>query len=276
MRLTLSKKELAEGQIRNDKLQTAIEQINSNGYIIIDEVIPRDLTEQLHLAFESMLNEFNSRKGGKFKNKRVQIPLPFIDPYTDERVINNPIVIPILEQILGEDLRCIYFSSDTPMPGSDSQNVHCDVMPLFKNLPLALPSFAALVVIPLVDVDERNAPLEVWPGGTHLNPVSLGALDDSMNQHLQINRTAEHMLSEKLHMSAGSIMIRDIRMWHRGTANRSEHPRTNLTLIYSKSWYGYGSQIQIPDEAYKGLSEKARQIFRYEKIGSPVKMPWDR
>ncbi len=100
-------------------------------------------------------------------------------------------------------------------------------------------------------------------------------LNGSVNPHLHIVRAAEHMHSEKVLMPAGSLVIRDIRMWHRGTPNRSSSRRTNLAFIYSKSWYGYGSQIQIPEETYSGLSEKAKELFRFEKIGFPVKMPWE-
>lgn len=131
--------------------------------------------------------------------------------------------------------------------------------------------------IPLVDVTEENGPLEIWPGGTHLNPdrANHDTLDGSVNPHLHIVRAAAHMHSERVLMPAGSVVVRDIRMWHRGTPNRSDYRRTNLAMIYNRSWYGAGSYIQIPQETYDGLSPKSRELFRTEKIGYPPRLPWE-
>jgi hypothetical protein len=46
-------------------------------------------------------------------------------------------------------------------------------------------------------------------------------------------------------------------------------------LIYNKDWFGGGGTIQIPQETYDRLSERGKQLFRFEKIGYPVKQPWD-
>jgi hypothetical protein len=35
---------------------------------------------------------------------------------------------------------------------------------------------------------------------------------------------------------AGSISIRDLRMWHRGTPNRSTEPRPMLSMICNLMW----------------------------------------
>ncbi|WP_090824492.1 hypothetical protein [Paenibacillus sp. yr247] len=75
--------------------------------------------------------------------------------------------------------------------------------------------------------------------------------------------------------TSGSIVIRDIRMWHRGTPNRSNYRRTNIALIYNRDWYGSGYSIQIPQEVYDQLPKRSRQLLRSEKIGYPVKMPWE-
>lgn len=123
----------------------------------------------------------------------------------------------------------------------------------------------------------RMGPLEVWPGGTHHNPdrANHDTLGGTVNPYMDIVRASAHMHSEKVFMSAGSIVIRDIRMWHRGTPNRSNDRRTNLALIYTRSWYWGGSSIQIPQETYDRLSAKAKNLFRTEKINSPVKMPYE-
>jgi len=112
--------------------------------------------------------------------------------------------------------------------------------------------------IPLVDAREDNGPLEVWPGGTHhyVAPRS------------QVPTLAATMRSERVLMPAGSLMIRDSRMWHRGTPNRSNAPRPNFTLIYSRFWLKLRYRpIPISRSIYDALSDRAQRLLRLENIG---------
>jgi ectoine hydroxylase-related dioxygenase (phytanoyl-CoA dioxygenase family) len=277
MKIQLTPEEKATGILNPETLAIAVEQVKVNGYIVFDKVLDDAFIQELKASFDPLFDEYIERKGFNTGTNRAQMHLPFTAPYNDERVINHPIAMSIIEQILGQDCKCTYFASDTPMPGSDYQNVHSDTMPLFPELSIPLPAFSLVLNIPLVDTTDENGPLEVWPGGTHLNPdyANHDTLDGSVNPHLHIVRAAENMLSEKVYMSAGSIVVRDLRMWHRGTPNRSDNRRTNIALIYNRSWYGSGFEIQIPRETYANLSDRAKKLFRNEKVGYPVRMPWD-
>lgn len=277
MKIQLTEQELATKQLNPETLEIAVEQVRANGYIVFEKVISEEKITEIRNAFDPLFDEFIERKGYNTGTNRAQMFLPFMDPFIDPEVICNPIATSVIDQLLGRWNHVNYFASDTPMPGSDYQNAHCDIMPLFPELAVPLPVFSLVLNIPLVDVTEENGPLEVWPGGTHQNGdrANHDTLDNSVNPHLHIVRAAEHMYSEKVLMSAGSIVIRDIRMWHRGTPNRSDYRRTNLAMIYNRSWYGAGSSIQIPQETYDKLPAKAQELFRMEKIGSPVKMPWE-
>ena len=163
----------------------------------------------------------------------------------------------MLDAILGDNCHCHYFASDTALPGSDYQGVHSDTHLLFGETSLSLPAYSIVVNIPLIDVTLERGPVEIWPGGTHLMP---GTMD--------IQRTSAQMHSELVTMPAGSLLIRDMRMWHRGTPNRSDIARPHLAMIYSRFWFretGY-SPIEIAKDVYDGLSPRARQLFRFEKI----------
>jgi ectoine hydroxylase-related dioxygenase (phytanoyl-CoA dioxygenase family) len=127
-------------------------------------------------------------------------------------------------------------------------------------MPLSLPAYSVVVNIPLVDFTPENGPLEIWPGGTHLMP---GKVD--------MAELAPAMRSEPVLMPAGSLLIRDMRMWHRGTPNRSDHLRPNMALIYSRPWLSVNyPKIGIPQETFDGLGERAKRLFRLENIGGPL------
>lgn len=273
----LSEEEIASGRLDSDKLDTVSEQIKVNGFAVFEKVIDDSIIQEIRQSFDPMFDEYIAKKGFNTGTNRAQMHLPFVQPFIHEDIIAHPIVLSVLERVLGTGIRCTYFASDTPMPGAEYQNVHCDAMPLFPDVSVSIPSYALVVNIPLVDVTEENGPLEVWPGGTHLNPewAVHDTLDGSVNPHLDIVRAAEYMPSEKVYMAAGSIVIRDVRVWHRGTPNRSNDRRTNLAMIVSRSWYGAGGSIPIPQPTYDGLSPAAKSLFRHEKIAASVKMPWE-
>ena len=108
-----------------------------------------------------------------------------------------------------------------------------------------------------MDFTEENGPLEIWPGGTH-----------GMTGGMDMKALAPVMHSERVLMPAGSILLRDMRMWHRGTPNRSTEMRPNLALIYSRPWLKtHYPPIAIPTAIHETLSERARRLFRFENIG---------
>lgn len=271
MFLEITEQEKQTGILDAEKVQIGADQIKKNGYIVLNKVLSDEQIKELRDAYEPLFAEFTSKKGFNTGTNRAQMFLPFTGPYNAEHVVANPLALSIIDKVLGGDCRCTYFASDTAGPGSDYQNVHSDLPPLFPELGVALPVYSLVLNIPLVDVTEENGPLEVWPGGTHLDPDNTNHTDIWG----EMLTAAKGMYSEKVLMPAGSMVIRDIRMWHRGTPNVSDSNRTNLAFIYNREWYGAGGTIPIPDEAYNGMSDRAKFLFRAEKIGAPVKMPWE-
>ncbi|MFC5651833.1 phytanoyl-CoA dioxygenase family protein [Paenibacillus solisilvae] len=197
--------------------------------------------------------------------------LPFETPFIDEAVIAHPFVTAVLDRLLGEDCVMHYFATNTSLPGGQkSQPVHADTSSMFGDrCAFNLPISNLIVNFPLVDVTEENGPMEIWPGGTHLLPDQWYG-----PKAYSKARMAEHMHSIKATMPGGSIIIRDDRMWHRGTPNRSDQPRPNIAMIYAPADRApKGGSIQIPQETYDGLSDRAKKLLRNEKIGFPAASP---
>ncbi len=194
---------------------------------------------------------------------RYQMYLPFEPPFADPRVYENDTVLAVVEAVFGNAAFaanpeavtsiCTYFASDTPLPGSDYQRVHSDTQLLFPENRLSLPAYGLVLNIPLVDVTEENGPMEIWPGGTHLWP---GGSD--------IAALAQEMPSRRVTMNAGSVLLRDLRMWHRGTPNHSDRSRPNIALVYTRPWYRFEQKVPvIPRAAWHEISDRARKLFRH-------------
>jgi hypothetical protein len=262
--MQLNDHELATERLEPETLELAIGQVRNNGYVMFERVLPEALVRAMNEAFLQLLDTHRSSVEANRGANRWQMHLPFGPPFSDERVIANPLVLPIVEALVGEDCICHYLASDTPLPGSDYQEVHPDVFQLFPESDRVLPPYSIVLNIPLVDATDVNGPLEIWPGGTH----------HYVADRADVPRLAAQMQSQRVLMPAGSLLIRDSRMWHRGTPNRSNAPRPNVTLIYSRYWLRLRYRpIPITQAAYEGQSPRAQRLFRLEDIGTGAEQP---
>jgi hypothetical protein len=256
--MKLSQTELDTQTLAQETLAEAVREIEVNGYVLFEGVLPPDFVQELHAAFMNVFNAHIAKTDTNRGSNRYQMHLPFTTPFNDPRIIANPFVLPLVDAIIGKDAVCNYFASDTPLPGSDYQQVHSDMTPLFPETDMIVPPYALVLNIPLVDFREDNGPLEIWPGGSHLRTPP----------REQMQKLAPLMAHHSVLMPAGSLLIRDGRMWHRGTPNRSDAARPNMALIYAYHWFGIGyPRIGIPQDTYDSLSERAKHLFRKEDIG---------
>jgi ectoine hydroxylase-related dioxygenase (phytanoyl-CoA dioxygenase family) len=257
--MKLSVEELSSRILNPETIKAAAQHVRVNGFVLLEGILSKEKVEGLHSVFMNLFEAHIAKTESNRGKNRTQMFLPFADPFIDPELIANPFALPIMEELLGKDCAIKYFASDTPLPGSEYQAVHSDLTALFPDSSLTLPATGVVLNIPLVDFREDNGPVEIWPGGTHL-------IQESANRPENIQKLAESMHSEPVIMPAGSLLIRDIRMWHRGTPNRSDAARPNLAMVYFRSWFNAQPKIDIPRETYESLCERAKQLFRFENI----------
>jgi len=258
--MQLSSEEINQNRLNPETIAEAVRQVRVNGYVCFEGVLDRQFINDLHDAYRTAFETFlESADPPRFEN-HYRMFLPFTAPFNDSRIVDNPLVLDIVEALLGGDFRCHYFASNTCLPNSEYQDTHSDIYPLFPDQDVSLPPYHIVFNVPLVDVTEENGPMEIWPGGTHLFTLP----------GEEIKRLAESMTSIHATMPAGTIMIRDGRMWHRGTINRSNDPRPNIALVYTRRWVNMNHlpKIEISQTAYEQLSDKAKAVFQEEMINT--------
>jgi len=221
-----------------------VAQFRRDGYVVIENALSGDFIATVRGAFMKAMNGKVARfgltpvkpvdgrdkgndnvkidfrpEGGNHDLNRWNMHLPTSPDFLNERLIANPVALPVIKELLGPKPLAFLIASDTPYPGSGFQNIHQD-----------FPRFGLTVNIPLVDFTEDNAPLEVWPGSHvrdgifHTGKVDLSAAE--------IKALAARIPGRRMLIKAGSILIRDQRMVHRGTANTGPNPRPCLAIWY--------------------------------------------
>jgi ectoine hydroxylase-related dioxygenase (phytanoyl-CoA dioxygenase family) len=202
------------------------------------------------------LLEARVQREGDIQNRGAQrfyVTLPFVAPFADEEIFADPDVLAIVENLVGKDFTMVQLATDTPLKGSDYQELHRDAPPLFPELKAETPPFQLAVNFPLVDVTEENGPFETT-SGTHL-----------MTKEEALRKIeAGEIKVEPLLMRVGDVMIRDVRGIHRGTPNRTENPRPMCVIGYSRRWlFRPEVSIRIPRAVWENLSDRAKHLLRY-------------
>ncbi len=232
-----------------------VQEVRVAGYCVLPDLIPADRITAMRDRFEVLLAEKAAAEPTNRGAQRFQMYLPFDAPFADPLLYENDLVLSLVEQVLGPDPALCYFASDTPLPGSDYQRVHSDTRLLFSETTLSLPAYGLVLNVPLVDCTEENGSLEFWPG-THLMP---GPSD--------LEALAPCLPSRRANLTAGTGLLRDLRMWHRGTPNRSGGSRPHAALVYTRPWYRFEQQVpRVPAAGFERLSERARRLLRFAVV----------
>ncbi len=209
-------------------------------------------------AFQPLLDAHLAREADTPNRgaHRHYVTLPFTAPFDDPHFFEDPDVLAIVERVVGVDPVMCQLATDTPMLGSDYQDIHRDTPPLFPEQSEEPPSYQLAVNFPLIDVTPAHGPVEIAPA-THRLPRAEGA---AMIE-------AGLVTLRPYPMALGDVMIRDVRGLHRGTPNTTDEPRPMVVIGYSRRWlFRPEVAIHLTRAAVAGSSERARRLLRYNQI----------
>jgi len=276
--LTVSGSERAEGRLRPEQHRRAALLLHAAGCVVLRDLLPLDEVEKINTAFGQILEDcFNSKRGDAWyqvsereqavfweRAARWRIFPKLRPPFDNETLLANPLIMSVLEDLLGSGFYCKFVSSDTCLSGSNLQPPHRELSAGGATTPCAY-----FVNVPLTLCGLENGPIEVWPTGTHLWQADVfdryrlaDDIQDDENQDME--EFASFFPSRKLVLEPGSILIRNPGMLHRGTPNLSEIPRTMLTICYLRRGHSheYGdTRFNFDGALYERLSPAVKRVF---------------
>ena len=249
---------MGRGRYNESEIESFAEAVLRDGYCILPGQFSAATLGAWNAAFAPLL-EAHIEREGHLENRgphRYYVTLPFTEPFADASIYEDADVLAIVELLVGADTVMCQLATDTPLVGSEYQDVHRDAPPLFPETGRETPPFQLAVNFPLVDVVIENGPFEV-ARGTHMM---------SKDEGLRRIEAGEVRL-EPVTMRVGDLMIRDVRGLHRGTPNRTTVPRPMVVIGYSRAWLHRPEvSIRVPRAAIDKLSERARRLLRFNPI----------
>jgi len=247
-------------------LAEAARRVREAGYVALDRAVPTEFVAELRTAFDRELTKARDADPAALENSKGHYGVsPLLDaPFLNPLVIENPFAMQVMRATMGERIfSYLPYGCNTSWPGSGVQGLHRDTGHLFPELTTPLPMSLAVVNIPLVDFTEENGATEAWPG-SHL------IVDPPDVASISLEERVAHMPSVRLTAPVGSLIVRDLRCWHRGMPNRTQTIRTMTALVYFRALHHLPDDANvfrsIPAAVTAKLSEEAQAMYRHHRI----------
>lgn len=124
----------------------------------------------------------------------------------------------------------------------------------------------------MIDFTPANGSTELWLG-THTGELSGLHVQEGAHGDRASGRIKEDLLVKRREIrgpsqpsiSKGSIVVRDLRLWHAGMPNLTDDVRVMLAMIHFAPWYRNPMRLE--------LSESVRPVVEAQK-GLEVPVDW--
>lgn len=221
-----------------------------DGFVVLPEIIPKSrvlaLTEALlrveaEHGFGYAKTSFEGLKTVRINNLLVHDELFWTVPL-------QPEVLALAERLLDRELLLSSLCSLTLGPGQEAQPLHEDT----QQIPLPRPRapLAINALWALSNFTEDNGATHIVPG-SHKQPSSptYGAEIDTVQAT----------------MKAGSVMLFDSALWHKGGANTTSMRRYALSCYYCAGWLRQQENMQlgVPADVARRLPRRLQELCGY-------------
>ena len=261
---TLTESELASCQLSTDRLSSMCRVLRDTGFVVIENAIDPHLVKQVKAEHDTALDGYLASRGGlagladkTFGTNHVGFFPPIVGAVATEEIVANPFAVQIMRSAMA-DIRCSFIHTNTACPGSGYQPIHRDTPTLFGIHNAPTPIVHAVVNIPLIPFTLENGATEVWPG-THW------IVDDCEADGAELEERARFFPSQRTVLPVGALVVRDLRMWHRGVPNPGTELRTMMAIVYQRAFV-HEEACNIPQTTWDSWSEDTRKIFRFNDI----------
>lgn len=253
--------EKREGCLSQRNMQLALEALHHDGIVMLEDVIPSKMLDVLN---ERMCKDTHTLIGrgeeGPFNYNlgNLQQCPPYEEKYLSPEIFFNPLATSITTAFLGGKPTMSFISSNSAVKAKEGQPIHCDADFDHPNIP-----FAAVVNVGLIDMEPKNGSTEIWLG-THKD----ASVKDQQGAHGEraSGRIKEDLLEQRRsirppiqpYVKKGSLLVRDLRLWHAGMPNRTDEIRIMLAMIHFAPWYRQRMKLNLPKSLQSLFEEQSK------------------
>ncbi len=258
--LSFSAEERVAADPGAERVEQALALFAEHGALLLRDVFEPWRIEALDRRYRSRYR-VELRKPDQADRRRL-FSVDIEGPFADSAYYANPLVMPILQRLLGRDCILGACSSVVSWPGAPAQTVHRDSESLYGDfeIDVKLPPYAVTLLMPLIRADAVTGSTRVWLGTHRVADFA----------------TARTMPSVAHEVEPGSMLMTDSRVLHAGEPNRSETIRPLLYASYHRSWFrdlgGYEKRppVNLGWRRGRAIDPARRGMFRISDERDPA------
>lgn len=252
-------------RVSKETLEQWVEQFHRDGYLFLPEILPHDWIPILRTDLDEALSENPAAAGGAIELH----PRMFERSPTNLLLFDFEPIVSFAETLIDTTTHVIHNNSFRTPPGGGLSTWHQDDPPHFlvtegeppKNIRLPVLLFTANYY--LTDVDNiEQGPTEVIPG-SHL-------FGENPPESMKNSRYTSQITS--CLGKAGSVVMFNNQVWHRGGPNTSERTRYMTQISYARRLIGHKyspfMNYQMPERVYENANERLRTLLGFLPSGA--------
>ncbi len=259
---------LAGKCVSDEQIGSWVDQFNTQGYLFLEDVLPPEwcalLREDLETAFENREQDLSSSSSGYDL-----MPRMFESSEANVRLFDLEPIVSLAEALVAPDCHVIHNNSLRTYTGGGLTTWHQDDPPHYivtdgtppGNVHLPVLFFTANYY--LTDVEEREH------GGTEVIPGShlLGSEPPDEMAATEWEDRVTYNLGK-----AGSVVLFNNQVWHRGGENESDRTRYITQVTYARRIIGHKyfpfMNYQMPEHVYVDTDERQKRLLGFLNRGA--------
>jgi ectoine hydroxylase-related dioxygenase (phytanoyl-CoA dioxygenase family) len=246
-------------EFTDPELDSLADDLEKDGICILKGLFDREGIEAWARAFDELVERRRPVPGALAPRGpgRFYVTLPWTAPFADPAVFAAPPLMKLLDRVFAQEYALVQLAVDTPLLGSDYQELHRDHRPLFSE-DFATPPYALAANFALCDVTEENGPLQMVRGSHRMRKAD--TLERIARGELRV---------ESFPMAAGDLALRWPYALHRGSPNRTGRPRPMVVMGYVMHWLRTVKvELDVPRNVYDSLDPGIRSMLRCRVVES--------
>ena len=244
---SVNREKLITSEAERTAAETEVDQLASNGYVILENVITGETLERMRSAIDAINDQ--TRLGiYQFEGHNTHRAYCVVSKTRDfDELVMHPRVLAVVESYFGEAPQLSASQGITIYEGQTAQPLHQDSG--HYNLPWPRPPLEVNSIWALDDFTADN-------GATRFLPAS-------HNVHTEAAPEGEVAVAE---MTAGSVLIYDGSLWHGGGASIAKGARRRcVNNLFTRQWLRQQDNmyLSIPKETAINLPKLMQRLLGY-------------
>ena len=251
-----------------------VEQFHRDGFLFIKNVLPPALVQQLRDDLDAVLGEASLNVDSKrlhncmFETSKANLSLFDLEP-----------IVTFAERLIGEQIHVFHNNSFRTFPGGGISGWHQDDRPHLLVTEGAVPENIRLPVLffnasyYLTDMDSiDNGPTQIIPGSHLFGSAPPNARFYNEGDTHNLEGTEYESMIHSLLGPAGSVVMFNNQVWHRGAPNKSDRVRYVTQVGYARRIIGHMyppfMNYVMPEHVTKDADERLRGLLGFKQSGA--------